>query len=580
MHPDLWLDEPTLQIISLTSGGTGGPNEAPTAVTIRKADGQFVGTKGIRPTLVLAGDVNLDGKVNALDLQASIAQLGTNPQAIGVMPLADLNNDNIVDTHDVVLLLQDYGEETDIYEGLWDGSRLLAVVGGSAGFGTIGGGGLAGNWGIEPGRRPADDCLRAMPGNDGPSLLPWLLRRDARTNCAQCPGCDDPDPTGCFQCHEPGEIIGGQITATPEQPKPGDTVVFSWTPFELVGRSRKCQTSCGGDDDDVCVDPPVPLSDSWVIEKKNPLTGDWEEILNGMIPGTVAQTTQQACAEIRLRLTSQSFDTIPPNCAAVESVQKLKEVQFAPFTLDWECLANTPTTFKRTTIGVNENVYVEIMENNTSALWTVLQNGTTVQSGFGPHIVFNAGCISGTTTVRAQVGSCTREIEFTVIQPSGIQYELVDTISCACRVGGGIIAKIHVLPKTVSFTGLGYCEGSAAVSASGLEFGCTDGLWHDDSCADSPIPWTIGENNICTGFDYAWIFGCRFPPTGEEPCDPSTFAWPIPVYYVCNGIPKFITTVTSFASIAADCTTTYSVGGVSVSVPIWSASSNCHLDCE
>jgi hypothetical protein len=36
MHPDLWLDEPTLQVVSLTQPGTGGVNEAPIAIDIRK----------------------------------------------------------------------------------------------------------------------------------------------------------------------------------------------------------------------------------------------------------------------------------------------------------------------------------------------------------------------------------------------------------------------------------------------------------------------------------------------------------------------------------------------------------------
>lgn len=214
MHPDLWLDEATLQIISLTAGGTGGPNQAETAIAIRKADGQVIGTKGVRPTLVLAGDVNLDGKVNAQDLQASIAQLGTNPQALGVMPLADLNQDNIVDTHDVALLLQDYGDETDIYEGLWDGSRLLAVVGGSAGFGSVNVAPIGGNWGVAPGRRPGDDCVPAdvdMPPDIGQSLLPVLLRGDAARNCGGF-SCGTPETKPeCWYCFEPNKVSGGRL---------------------------------------------------------------------------------------------------------------------------------------------------------------------------------------------------------------------------------------------------------------------------------------------------------------------------------------------------------------------------------
>lgn len=89
MHPDLWLDEPVLQVVSLTAGDTGGVNEGETRIDLVELDGAPAGSKGYRDTLVLAGDVNLDGRVNALDLQVSISQLGTDPQAIGVMPIAD-----------------------------------------------------------------------------------------------------------------------------------------------------------------------------------------------------------------------------------------------------------------------------------------------------------------------------------------------------------------------------------------------------------------------------------------------------------------------------------------------------------
>ncbi len=532
MHPDLWLDEPTLQIISLTAGGTGGPNESPTAVTIRKANGQFVGTKGIRPTLVLAGDVNLDGKVNALDLQASIAQLGTNPQAIGVMPLADLNGDNIVDTHDVVLLLQDYGEETDIYEGLWDGSRLLAVVGGSAGFGTIGGGGLAGNWGIEPGRRPVDDCLRAMPDNNGPSPLHWLLRQDARANCAQCPRCDGPDPQECYKCHRPGRITGGQITATPEQPKPGDTVVFSWTPFELVGRSRKCQTSCGGDDDDVCVDPPVTLGSSWVIERKNPLTGDWEEILNSMI-STVAQTTQQACAEIRLRLTSQSFDAIPPNCAAVEAVQKLKEVQFSPFVLHVVCGAATPENKNRTDVGILEDFVIYAKDEEDQPVfvsWTRIDcAGSASPPEFSnsiftqaPYLLKDQDCTL-VFEARGVAGSCVRKIEIRVIKPQAVLFQ-----RSPCRdvhlhgiASAGFGACVTILPDHVSFTHLIVGEGECLPTIANGNF---------EGINDVHESWyvEIGEHNRLDPY-YDGVYFGHHQPNGDYM--PSIHIWDVPWEY-------------------------------------------------
>lgn len=88
MHPDLWLAEPTLQVISLTDADVGGPNAAPTRVDILALDGQVAGSKGIRQSLVLAGDINLDGAVNATDLQAPSACWAQTPRRWGRCPLS------------------------------------------------------------------------------------------------------------------------------------------------------------------------------------------------------------------------------------------------------------------------------------------------------------------------------------------------------------------------------------------------------------------------------------------------------------------------------------------------------------
>ncbi len=524
MHPDLWLDEATLQIISLTTNGVGGPNEAETAIAIRKADGQAVGAKGVRPSLVLAGDVNLDGKVDALDLQVSIAQLGTNPQAIGVMPLADLNQDNIVDTHDVVLLLQDYGGETDIYEGLWDGSRLLATVGGNAGFGSIGTNPIGGD--IAPGRRPIDDCLRDMPANDGPSLLPWLLRRDGRANCSGCPSCDAPDPQGCYKCHEPGRITGGQITVTPEQPKPGETVTFSWTPFELVGRSRKCQGgSCGGGEDNVCVNQPWELGQGWALEKKNPLTGQWEVIASPAIsPYAQPVTTQNACAEIRLRLTTQELSADPP-CARVDAVEKIKEVQFAEFTLDWECVATTPSNRRRTTVGIGEEINVWVVEAGAGEpTWTVNRiAGPPVSVTEFP---VTASDSAGTFTVQAEINGCVRKAIFNVIEPAIKNYTPCPLT--ATHNGGQrhiqFRLKMDLDPDYVSFYNVAVRELSGPGSAG------TGSYAGNEPGHVASQGWLyVKPDNRVIGRDTA-----RASVSSDHP-NIGTFVWEIPIEYGVAG---------------------------------------------
>lgn len=461
MHPDLWLDEPTLQIISLTSNGVGGPNQAETAINIRKINGQPAGTKGLRPTLVLAGDINLDGKVNALDLQESIAQLGTNPQATGVMPIADLNEDSIIDLLDVALLLDGYGGETDIYEGLWDGSRLLAVVGGSAGFGSIGGGSIGGNWGLEPGRRPIDGCLRSMPDDGGQGLVPALLRQDGQINCNDCPACGLPDPLDCFKCNGPGRIEGGQITATPDQPMLGDTVVFSWDNFIVTGRSDQCGPPCNGNQACDLADY-VLQGDKWYIDKKDPMSGQWivppykrSHDINGVRTNDQPTIFGEACGEYRFRLES---GVVGPrdSCPGLPSVTKEKEVQFADFTLCYETTKAAPDgTVRRTRIGILEEVTI-LTDQDVSVEWAITFEDGRQEPRSGSSTSVTAGSRAGSIKVEASANDCVRRLTIEVVEP--------DEVMLHHRDGGdqhaqgvptaGMLFCVEILPNDVSFEGL------------------------------------------------------------------------------------------------------------------------------
>tara|TARA_R110000782_G_scaffold13976_23_gene41077 strand:- start:27479 stop:29365 length:1887 start_codon:yes stop_codon:yes gene_type:complete len=522
MHPDLWLDEPTLQIISLTSNGVGGPNQAETAINIRKINGQPAGTKGVRPTLVLAGDVNLDGKVNALDLQESIAQLGTNPQATGVMPIADLNEDSIIDLLDVALLLDGYGGETDIYEGLWDGSRLLAVVGGSAGFGSIGGGSIGGNWGLEPGRRPIDGCLRSMPDDGGQGLVPALLRQDGQINCNDCPACGLPDPLDCFKCSGPGRIEGGQITATPDQPMLGDTVVFSWDNFIVTGRSDQCGPPCNGNQACDLADY-VLQGDKWYIDKKDPTSGQWivppykrSHDINGVRTNDQPTVIGEACGEYRFRLES---GVVGPrdSCPGLPSVTKEKEVQFADFKVSIQNQVATSAGSNRTTVGLLEKTDLVIV-GGSSVEWRL--NGRVIGTYSG--VTFDAPLTAGTFTVSA-VGQngCQRDIVFNVIEPSSVRLIEFGEIHTKGLANAGFCGLVEVLPTSVSFIGVFIREGEDYADGTG-SFAHLDFILHETG---SPV--MVGSNNL---FYYDRVLTTARPNYAGEYV-PGVFLWDIPVEY-------------------------------------------------
>ena len=555
MHPDVWLSEPTLQIISLVYGSSGGVNQAASLIDIYRTDGQITGTKGIRPTLVLAGDINLDGKVDALDLAESISQLGTDPQALGVMPIADLNDDGVIDVLDVALLLDSYGDETDIYEGLWDGSRLLAVVAGSSGFGSVGVGPSGGAWGEAPGPRPSGDCNYATwPPDLGLSLLPALLRADRAVNCATCPTCEEPTQE-CYECDKAGKIVGGEITVNPEQPKPGDTVCFTWEPFSVEGRIRKCKPGCGPEGTECPIE--MAPGESWVIEKKNATTGAWEVIKSSTDPGNPQPCTmQEACAEIRFRLTSSPLAAVD-RCEALASVEKIKEVQFAEFTLEFECLAITPTNRWRTTIGVDESVEVAAFPSGTVVDWYVHIDGVVGPPAHyqGPYITFTAPPEAGSVTVVAvSPAGCQRIVPFNVIEPNGIRLTKFGGIHLPFQPSAGFCAHITVLPQSVSFThNVRIREGLATYVATG-EFDIFNGTEH-------PVgEWsTAGEWNICAG---SWDRVHVSVGSTTPPFIPGYVTIDIPWSFQCGSGPEKVFTTTIFAgTIDAEGTVTVHKAG-------------------
>jgi len=563
MHPDLWLDEPTLQIISLTNNGTGGPNEAETTITIRKADGQFVGTKGVRPTLVLAGDINLDGKVDALDLQESIAQLGTNPQAAGVMPLADLNGDTIVDTHDVALLLDGYGDQTDIYEGLWDGSRLLATVGANAGFGSIGGGSIGGNWGVAPGRRPVDGCLRDMPDNNGPSLVQALLRQDGRINCNECPDCGFDDPLRCFKCSDKGSITGGEITATPEQPEPGDTVTFEWESFVVTGRKDKCGPPCDGDRE--CTLNDVPLGSTWFIDRKDPVTGEWIEGVKSKAAGHSPTVTDGACAEYRFRLISSEYPA-RNGCDPIPAETKQKEVQFADFEYKITCFADGS---ERTRLGVKEFANIALEPTGTTATWSYSSDGPghiQVRDG-GQRATFYAGLVDGQTTVTIESEGCTRKIVFTTVEPTGIR--MMPTARRFHEQGyasAGFTWCVQVEPLDVSFRYIWVYEGTGNANATG-GLSQWDGLPHQFEAYLSDV----GCNNICEAEDGTYSGPVAPLPNGSW--EEGEMTWDVPWYWKPTAGPsgstgrQIVPTLGFYSKLHEDGRMHHKKGTFSVTIP-------------
>ncbi len=297
-HPNQWRNKPAIQIISLTNNGSGGVNEAEIITDITSIDGTPGWSKGTRPSLKLPGDLNLDHQVDAADVQLTTNQYGTSPHANGIMPIADANQDSVVDQSDVQIVMSEYGSTTDVFSGLWDESRLMAIAAADSGFGSTNGISLNQRGGFtdfQIGVRPVDPCVRGVIITNQPfTIVASLLQAELVKNCNECPSCNDP-PGNCYECHNKGTVSGGEISVAPTQPKPGEAFTFTISKWQFSGRTRKCKAECGPEGT-IC---PIHVPDQqpyWELERKN-AAGNWVVIQTGS-SATVTRT-ETACAEVR-----------------------------------------------------------------------------------------------------------------------------------------------------------------------------------------------------------------------------------------------------------------------------------------
>lgn len=543
MHPDVWLIEPTLQVISLIGGGEmGGVNESSSRIDLIETSGVIVGTKGARSSLVLAGDVNLDGKVDAQDLQVSISQLGTNPQALGVMPIADMNNDQVVDSTDVALLLGGYGQATDIYEGLWDGSRLLSVVAGNSGFGSLSGGNISGGGSSTRGPRPiGTDCLRSIvPPDFGPTLVRPLLRADAREDCNSCPDCGSTSAAGCYECDREGQVTGGEINVSPSQPEPEEAVTFTISPWEINGRKTKCISACGSDQK-LCSVEVSDIQPYWVLERKNP-NGDWIEIGNGNDP-TVTHT-EGSCAEVRLRLPERVLlDAeigLQYECDELRSIENEKVVQWADFKISVKAAASWPANQDRSTFGPLEVAELHLEPTSvaiTSLDWAVDFIASSVEVMDAPDHGLAVGVPGETGTYTVTVSSlanpdCKRVVKLEVIPPSSLTYSLdFDSNLASSSCGNAVqVLKAKVGPDSVNFDGIKIREGMSTPANATGAFDYQNGAVHMPS-----LQWLeIGATgNEAIGRDGS---GKVARPELDGTFRPGNFSWTIDVLWAPTGI--------------------------------------------
>ena len=463
MHPNRWMSEATLQVLSLTTtDAEGNVNNTEFDAKIVGLSGVVQGGKGIKPSLLEKGDIDMNGEVNGDDLIASAGQFGTSPNALGVMPVADVNKDGLVDESDIGQVLASFGATSNIFEDLWRDDRLRSIGGGAAGFGSMpGGGNFAPSGPFTP--RPIDDCNLLVAGpQTTTSYLPQLLSRDLATNCQRCPDCETVGTVDCYECNTLGELTGGEIDIDNPQPSPGQTVTFTVEPIVLDGGFDRCKTGCGGDpngDGNDCAHydgEALINSASWVIEKLNATTGEWD-IIKRSQNGDSPTVQGQACEEFRLR--RLEFTVHAPTedtgaCTDISLPEEMLEVQFATFTLDWECFAATPSNRHRSLLGIGEEVRVWVVEANAGTpTWSAPEGKGFYDERQGIGHVYSARSDAGQGQIVAEINGCRRKLNFRVIEPTKVNYQQCD--SSPSHTEGMMNAwgylKLDLDPDTVSF---------------------------------------------------------------------------------------------------------------------------------
>ncbi len=388
------------------------------------------------------------------------------------MPIADSNGDGIIDLLDVQVVVDGYGQTTDIYEGLWDGSRLLSVAAGAAGFGSTANisGNPFGGTDFGGGRRPIDDCNRSTTPPDTPgSLVPSLLREDAERSCNECPDFDD-DPT-CYECDEPKGVSGGSVNASPEQPLLDDVVTFSVEGVSETPGLWKCIEACGDDGKTEEIPPNDPqfISYIWQVITRNadgswpdeadPNNPDPDNPYNGWQPGQSINVSGGVCVEKKAICWAKPSGPCPdPDWTRIGE----KSVKWATFTLCYETAVPSPMgVYQRTSIGIRETVNIYA---TAAVSWTVFGPDDEYFESTGSQISFTAGWTEGSYTVLAEKNDCERELTFNAVAPTGIRGDR--RVGRERHVSGtpsaGLAFCVTVLPESVSFSGLLISEGELA----------------------------------------------------------------------------------------------------------------------
>lgn len=133
--------------------------------------------------------------------------------------------------------------------------------------------------------------------------------------------------------------------------------------------------------------------------------------------------------------------------------------------LSSETDAILPKDRSRTTIGVGEGVTVT---SNTAVEWEIDSKLVNIIEQKPTYIKFSAKDSAGSVTVKAKTACTDKSIKFTIIEPSGLKFNLVKKLHVKDCLSAGFIAHIYLLPREVNFYAVTLVELESFAVSNGL----------------------------------------------------------------------------------------------------------------
>jgi hypothetical protein len=224
-----------------------------------------------------------------------------------------------------------------------------------------------------------------------------------------------------------------------------------------------------------------------------------------------------------------------------------KHATLALLKIETQTVATQPADRTRKTVGVGEEVNLKLLPEGLGLITWNIPSGSGYLSHYfsNASILFTAPGEASDTTVTASVSGGESEVEFDIIEPSGILMENKEPVAFHCATTWMSIsyqANVYFQPDTVNFYRLYYYEGASAMYATGCYAYNNTGIPIHDRNGPHPMSQSVvaGKGTLCADPDNLTSAIDIMGPT-----DVGDRYWELDWSYTCDNMvsPKVIETI-------------------------------------